>query len=95
MEAQGTNIIIGVLPTNVEKLAAGTEENDSDRDQFRVSYSNGDSDIFDTVLVAIGRRADTAKLNLESVGVKMNPHNGKIVGSNEQSSVPHIYAIGK
>ncbi len=72
--------------------------------------------MFDTVLTAIGRRADTAgnfiylfiyfivslyilnacaALNLEAMGVAINPSNGKIIATNEQSSVPHIYAIGK
>merc|ERR1712070_1127644 len=51
-------------------------------------------DIFDTVMAAIGRYADCASIGLDTVGVKTNPKNGKIVCTNEQSSVPHIYAIG-
>lgn len=30
------------------------------------------SDIFDTVLIATGRKSDTNKLNLDKVGVKTN-----------------------
>jgi len=51
------------------------------------------SDVFDTVFSATGRYADTAKLGLDKVGVKVD-RDGKIVCDNEQSSVPHIYAIG-
>ena len=65
------------------------------KDQYRVTYSNGDSDVFDTVLCAIGRQADVAKLGLEAQGVKVNPSNSKIIAVNEQTTVPHIYAIGK
>lgn len=92
MTSAGTKIVTGVTPTSIVKIPAGT--NGSTRDQFQVTYSNGDSDIFDTVLSAIGRRADTQKLNIESLGVTVNPANGKIIATNEQTTVPNIYAIG-
>ncbi len=49
---------------------------------------------FDTVLAAIGRRADTAKLGLDKAGVQSSSRNGKIPCTDEQTNVPHIYAIG-
>ena len=50
--------------------------------------------MFDTVLFAIGRTADTHLLNLQEVGVKTAP-NGKIIAEdNDVTSVPNIYAIG-
>lgn len=33
---------------------------------------------FDTVLVAIGRNANTSSLNLEKIGVKINKKNNKV-----------------
>ena len=46
------------------------------------------------MLFAIGRYALTAELNLEKVGVRVEP-NGKIKASDEEhTSVPHIFAIG-
>ena len=42
---------------------------DGDAAQYKVTYSNGESDTYDTVLCAIGRHADTAKLDLESLGM--------------------------
>lgn len=51
-------------------------------------------DSFDTVLFAIGRKAQTDHLNLEKIGVEVDAESRKIIGINEQSSVPHIYAIG-
>ena len=41
-----------------------------------------------------GRTADTDGLGLAKVGVETNERSKKIVCKNEQSSVPHIYAIG-
>ena len=74
-----------VTPSKMEKLDSG---------RIKVSFSDGTDDEFDTVLGAIGRSADTEKLNLESVGVKTNPKNGKIIGKLEQSSCSNIYAVG-
>lgn len=42
-------------------------------------------DIFDTVLFAIGRSADTKGLNLEKVGVKI-AKNGKIVCNDDDTT---------
>lgn len=45
-------------------------------------------------MFAIGRRALTKDLKLENAGVKVVPENGKIDAQNEQTNVPHIFAIG-
>jgi thioredoxin reductase (NADPH) len=66
----------------------------TDDGRIQVIFSDGSEDVFDTVLVAIGRFADTDKLGLDKVGVKTNPKNRKIVGAFEQSSVSNIYAVG-
>jgi len=51
------------------------------------------SDNFDTVMFAIARTAKTQELELEKAGVVMtNGH--KIDTVNEQTNVPHIYAVG-
>jgi pyruvate/2-oxoglutarate dehydrogenase complex dihydrolipoamide dehydrogenase (E3) component len=74
-----------VTPTKLAKTPDG---------QIRVTFSDGTEDSYDTVLVAIGRLADTEKLGLDRVGVRVNPKNRKIVGTNEQSSCNNIYAVG-
>ena len=74
-----------VVPKKLEKV---------DKDQIKVTFSDGSEDIFDTVLVAIGRSADTEKLGLENVGIKANSRNGKIPTTYEQTECPNIYAIG-
>jgi len=84
MENSGTKFKHKVTPTAINK---------NDDGKLEVTFSDGTSDIFDTVLVATGRYADTAKLNLESVGL-VAESNGKLVCVNEQTTVPWIYAIG-
>lgn len=85
MEGHGINMRKGITPSKLSKTEDG---------RIQVDFSDGTSDVFDTVLAAIGRYAETAKLNLDAVGVKVNPKNLKIVTKNEQSSVPNIYAVG-
>jgi len=51
-------------------------------------------EIYDTVLFATGRTSDTSKLNLETIGVKLNK-NGKIICSaDDKTSIHNIFAIG-
>lgn len=74
-----------VTPSKLEKV---------ENDQIKVTFSDGSEDIYDTVLVAVGRFADTDKLGLENVGVVTNPKNKKVKGKFEQSTCPNIYAVG-
>lgn len=84
LKANGTGFKMGVTPSSIEKLPSG---------MLKVTLSDGSSDEYKTVLAATGRRADTQALGLDTL-VDVNPKNGKIVCSNEQTSVPHIYAVG-
>ncbi|CAD8124401.1 unnamed protein product [Paramecium sonneborni] len=65
--------------------------------QSTVSAQEG-SGIFDTVLMAIGRQANTKLLNLDKLGVKVNPTNNKIIGNLngeiERTEIENIFAIG-
>eukprot|EP00300_Choanocystis_sp_HF-7_P001002 c10824_g1_i1.p1 GENE.c10824_g1_i1~~c10824_g1_i1.p1 ORF type:complete len:478 (+),score=111.26 c10824_g1_i1:103-1434(+) len=72
MTTHGTKFIREAVPTKVEK--------DEATGKLTVSYAQGGetrSEVFDTVLFAIGRSADTKKLGLAEVGVATNPANGK------------------
>ena len=51
-------------------------------------------DTFDTVLFAIGRRALTREMQVEKAGVQVAGDGEKIDAVNEQTNVPHIYAVG-
>jgi thioredoxin/glutathione reductase (selenoprotein) len=74
-----------VIPSKLEKIETG---------QTKVLFSDGTEEVYDTVLAAVGRMADTDKLGLESVGVETNPKNRRIIGKFEQTHCPNIYAIG-
>lgn len=50
-------------------------------------------DVYDTVMYATGRRADSVGLGLGNAGIKL-ANNGKIDCINEATNVPNIYAIG-
>ena len=49
---------------------------------------------FDRVLVAVGRRPNGNKLGLAAAGVTVNPAGFIPVNAQQQTNVPHIYAIG-
>jgi len=74
-----------VVPTKLEKVGDN---------EIKVTFSDDSTDTYNTVLVAIGRTADTKSLGLENVGVDANPKNGKIITTHEQTSTPNIYAVG-
>lgn len=89
MEAYHTKFIRGAVPVKLEKPdPAG---------KIVVTYKQGDeekTEEYDTVLFAIGRYAVTKGIKLENAGVTCES-NGKFkVNEQEQTNVPHIYAIG-
>ncbi|KAJ8263441.1 hypothetical protein COCON_G00158980 [Conger conger] len=91
MESYGTRFSWQCVPRRVEKLASGALQVTWEDSGSRTEHS----DTFDTVLWAVGRAAETRKLNLEKVGVVLEKESGNIiVADNEASSVPNIYAIG-
>ncbi|PSN50240.1 Thioredoxin reductase 1 [Blattella germanica] len=89
MKNKGVKFYYHSEPRNVEKVDC----------RYKVTWENvkegtTTSDIFDTVLFAIGRRALTKELELERAGVKYLPETGKIECVNEQTNVKHIFAVG-
>jgi thioredoxin reductase (NADPH) len=90
MEKHKTKFIRGATPSKLEKL-------DGPDGQITVTYKQGEAEVsekFDTVLFAIGRYAVTGGINLAAAGVTCEK-NGKFkVNDEEQTNVPHIYAIG-
>ncbi|KAG8597326.1 hypothetical protein GDO81_002249 [Engystomops pustulosus] len=91
MESHGTRFLKKCVPLRVTKLENG---------KLQVTWENMDSgkeelDTFDTVMWAIGRAPETKSLNLEKVGVIVDPETGKIIVDNaETTSVSNIFAIG-
>ena len=60
-EHGGTKFIKGKVPTSLEKTPEG---------QIKVTWDDG-SEIYDTVMCAIGRDADTKNIGLENIGVEI------------------------
>ena len=92
MEGHGVKFVRECVPTALEKA-----DPEGSRVTVKAKYLDGSeySDEFDTVIFAIGRDAETAKLGLDKVLVKLNPSNGKVItDEHEQSSAEHVYAIG-
>ncbi|XP_033123262.1 thioredoxin reductase 2, mitochondrial-like isoform X1 [Anneissia japonica] len=88
MSSMNVNFIRSSSPQKVELQENG---------QLLVTWiQSGDQkqDVFDTVMMAVGRDPVTRHLGLENTGVKLHT-NGKILSVNgEQTNVKHIYAIG-
>ena len=88
MENQGTRFVKKAVPISITLNSEGKKV---------VLYKQGEDeieDVFDTVLFAIGRGADTKLLNLEKVGIYI-ASNGKIIaGDDDRTSIDNVYAIG-
>ena len=63
-------------------------------DCFQVTVGEHDPFEADAVLIAAGRRPNTAGLGLESAGIELAPNGAVPVGDDNRSSCPSIYAVG-
>lgn len=91
MEDTGVKFINEHVPERLDRTEDG---------RIQVTYkaskgliSQAKTEVFDTVLVATGRYADTEGLNLAAAGVKTS-RKGKFECKNERTNVPNIYAVG-
>lgn len=85
-----------------QDAVSGTSETtpqQASRGRLRVTIASKEGqtkqDDFDTVLLAVGRKASTSDIGLECVGVQCSQDTGRIlVNERDETSVDHIYAIG-
>lgn len=87
---KGVKFLLKCKPDSVEKQEDG-------RYLVKHTFADGTqgSDVYDTVLFAIGRKALTEELNLEAAGIKLHPGSDKIhVDDQERTNVENIYAVG-
>jgi len=84
MERHHVKFARGMVPEKFEKVGS----------QTRVYVDGKVYGDYDTVLLAIGRKGCAGLLNLEAAGVNYDASSGKIKCENEQTNVPHIYAVG-
>uniref|UniRef100_A0A8D8LWN3 thioredoxin-disulfide reductase (NADPH) n=1 Tax=Cacopsylla melanoneura TaxID=428564 RepID=A0A8D8LWN3_9HEMI len=90
MADHGVQFLHKCVPLKIEKTADG---------KLKVQYKNVNEDkvyeeTYDTVLMAIGRRALTDECVVANAGVKVIPENAKIDADNEQTNVPNVFAVG-
>ncbi|KAJ1110770.1 hypothetical protein NDU88_008116 [Pleurodeles waltl] len=94
MEKHGVKFIRKFVPTAIERL----EEGAPGKLKVMAKSTEGTEVIegeYNTVLIAVGRDACTRNIGLDKIGVEINEKNGKVpVNDEEQTNVPHVYAIG-
>lgn len=74
-------------------LKSGRKKGDGVEVQFEVD-GKVRSEVFDRVLLSIGRRPNTDKLGLENTRVKVDERGFIVVNEQRRSTDPRIYAIG-
>jgi dihydrolipoamide dehydrogenase len=82
------NIWLETRVTAVEALDEGLKVS------FEGKHAPDQPEVFDRILVAVGRIPNGAKLDADKAGVKVNDRGFIPVNSQQRTNVAHIYAIG-
>ena len=88
ISARGVDLHVGL---EVERMERRNTENG---DAIWVKGTDGREEVFDQVLFATGRVANTDGMGLEEVGVTLGRSGEVIVDDYSQTAVPSIYAVG-
>ena len=81
------------IEINTQAQVTAIERTD---DAYVVKYlrkGKEESIVADKVLMAVGRKANVASLNLADIGIEFTPR-GILVNEVMQTNIPHIYAVG-
>ncbi|HEY8382666.1 MAG TPA: glutathione-disulfide reductase [Microvirga sp.] len=81
---RGIDLALGLTVTRLDKVADG----------IRATLSDGSTRTVDQVLVATGRRPNTAGLGLERAGIMTDAVGAIPVDGYSQTLIPSIYAVG-
>ena len=87
LESKGVKVYVRSKVSKVEKK--GSEAN--------VTVETPDGSLalgFDKVLVSVGRKPRTERLNLQKIGVQTDPRGYIVTDNRMQTNVPGVYAIG-
>ncbi|KAB2890850.1 MAG: dihydrolipoyl dehydrogenase [Desulfobulbaceae bacterium] len=76
------------------RVAAMQEEPNGVEVQLQDETGSTGRTVFDRVLVAVGRRPNTADLGLETTGVSLDERGSIVVDDRQQTADPHIFAAG-
>lgn len=82
------------IEINTQAQVTGIEH---DGTEYKVTYLRKGKEEFvlaDKVLMAVGRKANVASLNLTDIGVAFTPRGILVDDKTMQTNVPHIYAVG-
>jgi pyruvate/2-oxoglutarate dehydrogenase complex dihydrolipoamide dehydrogenase (E3) component len=90
MESHGQKFLKKCIPTKFSKTEDGKILVQYHRDEF------GDTatEIYDTVLLAIGRSPDTTLLGVKDLGIQLAKSGKIITDESEKSNIENIFAIG-
>jgi dihydrolipoamide dehydrogenase len=75
-------------------LGTGVEKVQPEKKGLRATLSDGSSELFDRVLVAVGRVPNGASLGLDAAGVHVDERGFVPVDEQQRTNVAHICAIG-
>jgi len=81
-------------PRRAERAGSAPIDQSGNADDVLVRFSDGVEAPFGGVMFATGRRANTAGIGLEEVGVKLTERGAIEVDKYSQTAVPSIYAVG-
>ncbi|MER2181855.1 MAG: glutathione-disulfide reductase, partial [Desemzia incerta] len=85
MEREGATLHTHSIPKKVEK---------NEDDSLTIYFEDGSSHTTDTIIWAIGRKPNTANLNLEATDVELNPEGYIKVDEYQNTNVDGIHSIG-
>lgn len=90
MVERGVKFLHKCIPVSFEKTSSGKI-----LAKWKNTVDNTEgSEEFDTVLMAVGRRALTQELKAVNAGIDLDTSNGKVIARLEQTNVPNIFAVG-
>jgi dihydrolipoamide dehydrogenase len=76
------------------RLGTKVESIEAQKSGLKVEFSDGSSDRFDRVLVAVGRRPNGDAIEAGAAGIEVDERGFIGVDERMRTNVPHIYAIG-
>ena len=92
---RGIEICTQAQVTGIEETTVMSGEVETSA--YKVSYTRkGKEEVVeaDKVLMAVGRKANVASLNLSDIGIEFSPRGIVVDDKTMQTSIPHIYAVG-
>ena len=92
---RGIEICTQAQVTGIEETTVMSGEVETSA--YKVSYTRkGKEEVVeaDKVLMAVGRKANVASLNLSDIGIEFSPRGIVVDDKTMQTNIPHIYAVG-